>query len=418
MAATSSAGDPTRVPAPLLPEPENQPGCPASDHGPGIGPTRRGHLITGIRAWLVTRYEEVAAALTDTRLVMSAPEIQADLVRRGELPERFANLFQRRTKTLLSTDAPDHTRLRAMVNPSFAGRRIEELRPRAQEICDELLAEMERARIVDLIDSFAFPLSVRMICELLGVPSQDTEKFREWSHAIVFDHGDEESVAAYGKAMAGLDQYFGALIDAKRAAPGDDLASQLVEAYSTEEDADDAELRSMLSLLLVAGHETTANLIGNSVLLLLRNPDQLAALRADPALLPTAVEECLRLVGPVAFSSMRFTSEDVQFGEVTVPAGEIVALGLWTAGHDPAKFPDPLRFDVGRKVNPHLAFGRGAHFCIGANLARMEAQIALGSLLHRFDHIALDVAEEELRWRPANTRGPRQLPLRLTPAGT
>ncbi|MBV9845262.1 MAG: cytochrome P450 [Kutzneria sp.] len=409
MPAASSTGDPTQVPAPLT----------AKDITVGgIGPVCRGRLTTGIDAWLVTRYDEVAAALTDHRLVMSAPEIQADLVARGELPERFGSLFQRRTKTLLSTDPPEHTRLRRLVNPSFVGRRIEALRPRAQEICDGLAAAMavsaDSGQAVDVISSFAFPLSVMMICELLGVPAKDREKFREWSQAIVFDHGDRESVAAYAQGAASLDEYFGTLVECKRTQPAEDLVSQLVASYELEPVTDDAELRAMLSLLLIAGYETTANLIGNSVLLLSRHPDQLAVLRHDPTLLPAAVEECLRHVGPVAFSSMRFTTDDIQFGEVTVPRGQVVALGLWAADHDPERFTDPNTFDVSRKDNTHLAFGRGAHFCVGAALARMEAQVGLGTLVRLFDRFTLGVTEDELRWRPANTRGPRQLPIVLT----
>jgi cytochrome P450 len=377
-------------------------------------------LATGIGAWLVSRYAEVSAALGDPRLVMSAPDIEANLVERGELPQRFGSLFQRKSKSLLSTDPPDHTRLRKLVASSFTVRRVESLRPRTEAICEELATAMGKqataGQVVDLVDSYAFPLPVLMICELLGVPAEDREKFRGWTNAIVFDQGDEASVAAYRAAVASLDEYFGALIEAKRAHPGDDLTSALVAAHDDVDRLDSGELRTMLSLLLVAGHETTVNLIGNSVLMLLRNPDQLAALRADTALMANAVEECLRHVGPVAFSSMRFSTVDIVLGEVTIPAGQVVALGLWAADHDPDQFPDPHRFDITREDNGHVAFGRGAHFCVGANLARMEAQVAIKVLLRHFDDLALAVAEDELRWRPANTRGPISLPLHLTPA--
>ncbi|GAA0648519.1 cytochrome P450 [Kutzneria viridogrisea] len=415
MAATSSAGDPVRVPEPLLPAAR---ACPASGSAAAVGPAHRGRLVTGIESWLVTRYQEVAAALSDPRLVMSAPRIQQELVDRGALPERFGSLVQRRTRTLLSTDPPEHSQLRRLVNPSFSGRTVDLLRERARQVCGDLVYAMrERSRrgeVVDLVDEFAFPLSVTMICQLLGTPAEDRERFREWSQAIVFDHGDAESVAAYQHAMAAMDEYFGELIAAKRAAPAEDLVSQLVAADDERGGEDPAELRSMLSLLMIAGHETTANLIASGVLELLRNPEQLAALRADPGLLNPTVEECLRHAGPVAFSSMRFTTEEIRFGEVLVPRGEVVSLGLWAADHDPAHFPDPDAFDVHRRGDPHLAFGRGAHFCVGANLARMQAQVALGTLLDSFGEIKLAVPEEELSWRPANTRGPRHLPLRLT----
>ncbi|WP_188316642.1 cytochrome P450 family protein [Solihabitans fulvus] len=401
-----------------------RPGVPeprfAADDPSGVGPARPGRLVSGIEAWLVTRYHEVIAALTDPRLVMSAPDVEADLVRRGVLPKRFGTLFQRKAKTLVSSDPPDHTRLRALVGKTFTARRVESMRGRAREICAGLVDEMTRAaeagEVVDLVDSFAFPLPVMVISELMGVPAEDREDFRRWSDAIVFDQGDEASIAAYTRAAASLDEYFGRLVEAKRVDPGDDLVSGLIAAHDSGDRLDEAELRTMLSLLLIAGHETTVNLIANGVLLLTRNPAQFAALRAQPALVPVAVEEFLRHVGPVAFSSMRFTTEDVRFGEVIVPAGEVVALGLWAADHDPARFAEPHRLDVTRGDNPHLAFGHGTHFCVGASLARMEAEVAIGALVRHFAAIGLAVPEAELRWRPANTRGPVHLPVRLSVA--
>ncbi|MEV4312478.1 cytochrome P450 [Actinocrispum sp. NPDC049592] len=376
------------------------------------GPARRGRLTTGIDAWLVTRYDEVAAGLGDARLVMSAPAIEAELVARGELPQRFGSMFQRRTKSLLSTDPPDHTRLRKLVARSFTARRVEDLRPRAEKVCAELADAMAASsgQPVDLVGAYAFPLPVLMICELLGVPADDREQFRTWTNAIVFDQGDKASMDAYRTAVASLDSYFGVLVEKKRSDPGDDLTSALVAEDQLEPD----ELRMMLSLLLVAGHETTVNLIGNSVLTLLRNPYQLALLRANPSLVPAAVDECLRLAGPVAFSSMRFATTDIPLPDMTIPAGSVVALGLWTADHDPTHFPQPYRFDITRTGNSHLAFGRGVHFCVGAPLARMEAEVAIGTLLRRFTSLALAVPETELVWRPANTRGPVRLPMYLT----
>jgi cytochrome P450 len=412
----TASGDPATVPAPLLSDPAT--GRPV-DVGAsnGIGPARRGRLANGIVAWLVTRYDEVEAALADPRLVMSAPDVEAELVRRGELPQSFAAQFQRRSKSLLSTDPPEHTRLRTLVASSFTNRRVEALRPRARQICDDLAAalsaEAAGGRPVDLVDAFAFPLPVLMICELLGVPSEDREVFREWTNAIVFDQGDEGSVAKYRAASASLDEYLGALIEKKRHHPAEDLTSALVAACDEEASIDAAELRTMLVLLLVAGHETTVNLIGSSVLALLRSPDQFAALRARPELTANAVEECLRHVGPVAFSSMRFSTAEVELGEVTIPAGQAVAMGLWTADHDSNRFRDSDRFDITREDNRHLAFGRGAHFCLGANLARMEAQTAVHALLSHFHEMSLAVPEDQLRWRPANTRGLVSLPVHL-----
>jgi cytochrome P450 len=216
---TVSAGDPAQRPLPLI-------------HAPAAAcPAHRGRLVTGIDAWLVTRHAEVSAALSDPRLVMCAPDIEADLVRRGELSQRFSSLFQRRSKSLLSTDPPDHTRLRKLVAGSFTARRVQNLRPRAESICEQLVATMREqaaGHVVDLVSAYAFPLPVLMICELLGVPAEDRDVFRDWTNAIVFDQGDEASVAAYRAAVTGLDDYFGALIDTKRAHPGDDLTSALI----------------------------------------------------------------------------------------------------------------------------------------------------------------------------------------------
>ncbi len=295
---------------------------------------------------------------------------------------------------------------------------MDALRPRAEQVCEDLALalgkESASGDAVDLVDSYALPLPVVMICELLGVPTEDREDFRKWTNAIVFDQGDGPAVARYQAASASLDDYFGALVERKRDHPADDLTSALVAAHDGGSSLDAAELRTMLALLLVAGHETTVNLIGSSVLTLLRSPRQFAALRAHPELMADAVEECLRHVGPVGFSSLRFTTADLELGEVTIPAGQAVALGLWAADHDRGRFPDPAEFDIGRPDNRHLAFGRGAHFCVGANLARMEAQVAVHTLLRHFDDVSLAVPENELRWRMANTRGLVELPVRLT----
>ncbi|WNV85838.1 cytochrome P450 [Umezawaea sp. Da 62-37] len=380
MEAEQSTGDPAGVPAPLATDLDG--GCPMDvETSQGVGPARRGRLTSGIEAWLVTRYDEVDAALVDPRLVLSAPDVEADLVARGELPQRFAGQFQRARRSLLSTDPPEHTRLRGLVASSFTARRVEALRPRAERICVDLATALgEESGVVDLVDSYALPLPVLMICELLGVPPEDRETFRGWTNAIVFDQGDGPAVARYRAASASLDDYFGALVEHKRDHPADDLTSALVAAHDGGTSLDAAELRTMLALLLVAGHETTVNLIGSSVLTLLRSPGQFTALRAHPELMASAVEECLRHVGPVGFSSLRFTTADIELGEVTIPAGQAVALGLWAADHDRRRFPDPADFDIARSDNRHLAFGRGAHFCVGANLARMEAQVAVRTL--------------------------------------
>jgi cytochrome P450 len=313
---------------------------------------------------------------------------------------------------MLNSDPPDHTRLRRLVATAFTMRRVELLRPRVAEITEDLLAGLAGQDEVDLVDAFAFPLPVTVICELLGVPHADRDAFRAWSTTLV-SAGEAETLAVAGRDMAA---YLRQLIAAKRAAPADDMVSALVQAH--EDDGDrltEAELVAMAFLLLVAGHETTVNLIANGVLALLRHPDQLAALRGDPALLSGAVEEFLRYDGPISHATLRYTVEPVELSGVTIPAGEFVVVSLSSANRDGDRFPDADRLDITRAAGGHLAFGHGIHFCLGAPLARLEGQIAIGRLLDRFPGLSLAVDPDQLRWRNSTLlRGLESLPVRLS----
>jgi cytochrome P450 len=274
---------------------------------------------------------------------------------------------------MLNSDPPDHERLRRLVNKAFTARRVDRLRPRITEITAGLLDDMSTRSEVDLLASFAFPLPITVICELLGVPVADQHDFRTWSATIVSDTATPEVFQAHATAMI---RYFIALLAAKRHEPADDLLSALISARDDGDRLSENELLSMAFLLLVAGHETTVNLIGNGVLALLLNPAELARLGADPSLIGGAVEELLRYVNPVNNATFRFAAEPVEIGGVRISRGDPVLVALSSANRDPSRFGDPDRLDLGRDSSGHLAFGHGIHYCLGAPLARLEAEIA------------------------------------------
>lgn len=370
----------------------------------------------GGRYWLITRYADVRAALADPRLhkdwagKLTGPDWSPDPVT-GYL-----------SRHLLNADPPDHTRLRRLVSKAFTARRVAGLRPRVEAITSALLDEMAGRRDageaeVDLIEAFAFPLPVTVICELLGVPARDRDSFKEWSHAML------SSVSAEGEfrtAASAMYYYFTRLLEQKRTAPSDDLVSALIAARDAGDSAeggdslDERELIAMLFLLLVAGHETTTNLIASGTLALLTYPAELSRLRADPSLLPGAVEELLRYANPLNHATERFTLEPVQIGGVTIPAREWVLCVTSSANRDPGRFTDPDRLDVGRDAGGHVGFGHGIHYCLGAPLARLEGEVAFGALLSRFPALSLAAEPSMLRWRPSSLiHGLETLPVRL-----
>jgi cytochrome P450 len=318
---------------------------------------------------------------------------------------------------MLNSDPPVHERLRRLVNKAFTARRVERLRPRITAITTALLDDMSTREQVDLLASFAFPLPITVICELLGVPVADQDDFRTWSATIVSDTARPEVFQAHATAMV---RYFRTLLAAKRHEPADDLLSALIAARDDGDRLTEDELVSMAFLLLVAGHETTVNLIGSGVLALLLNPAELARLRAfgsEPALIGGAVEELLRYVNPVNNATFRCAAEPVEIGGVRIGRGDPVVVALSSANRDPSRFGDPDRLDLGRDSSGHLAFGHGIHYCLGAPLARLEAEIAFSHLLARFGSIRLAVPAESLRWRPSTLiHGLESLPVRLFPA--
>ncbi|HEV8557977.1 MAG TPA: cytochrome P450 [Actinophytocola sp.] len=376
-------------------------------------PVREVVTPRGLKVWLVTRYQDARDALADPTLhknMRDGRELFTKHSTTGSADELFG---QELSSHMLNSDPPDHTRLRKLVAKAFTMRRVELMRPRIAEITEELLDGLAGRDEVNLVDDFAFPLPVTVICELLGVPQADRDDFRRWSN-VLLSAGNFEEVHAAGEAMA---TYLYQLVTGKVEHPADDMLTALVQARDDEgggEGLGEFELVSMAFLLLVAGHETTVNLIANGVLSLLRNPDQLAALRADPALLPGAVEEFLRYESPVNHATLRYTTVPVTLGGVEIPAEEFVLVSLGSANRDGNRFADPDQVDITREAGGHLAFGHGIHFCLGAPLARLEGQIAIGGLLDRFPDLALAVDPAELRWRNSTLlRGLESLPVRI-----
>ncbi|MFF0749293.1 cytochrome P450 [Streptomyces sp. NPDC004267] len=364
------------------------------------GPVHEVETPDGIPAWLVVGYDEARAALADQRLSKSFDDF-------GLLRPQDEVMGPH----LLSTDPPDHARLRKLVAGEFTARRVEALRPRVQELTDELLDAMAPAGRGDLIDSLAFPLPITVICELLGVPAADRDTFRAWSNELVAPTGTPSDMEAAALAFR---DYLDELIEDKRCSgPGDDLLSALIAGRAEDGDRLSlSELRALAYLLLIAGHETTVNLIGNTVRALLTHPAQLAALRADFGLIDAAVEEGLRYDGPVENATFRFTREPLTLGGAEIPAGAIVLVALASGARDPGRFPEPDRFDIRREPRGHLAFGHGIHFCLGAPLARLEGKTAIESLLRRFPRLEIDPEAGSWEWLPGMLiRGTRHLPV-------
>ncbi|MET3576731.1 cytochrome P450 [Bhargavaea ullalensis] len=308
---------------------------------------------------------------------------------------------------------PEHKRLRNLVSSAFTPKMINGMRDRIQEIADELLDEMEGKERVDLIDEFAFPLPIIVICEILGIPAEDRDNFRIWSNAMIEGSGGDYA-GDIGQHMQAFVEYLGKRFAMLREHPADDLISRLIIAEEEGDRLTEQELYGVVSLLIIAGHETTVNLISNGVMTLLQHPDQLKLLKEQPDLIKKAVEEILRFEGPVEFSTSRWAGEDLEFKGQLMKKGDLVIIILNSADHDPEKFDDPEVFDITRKKSVHLAFGFGIHTCLGAPLARLEGEIAISSFFNRFPESRLGTAPDELEWRPGMiVRGVKELPVIL-----
>jgi pimeloyl-[acyl-carrier protein] synthase len=368
-------------------------------------------LRSPVGVWLVLGYDEAVSILRDHHRFSVD---HRNRMQTAELTERLGPTPSERgmENIMLFKDPPDHTRLRGLVNKAFTPRVVESMRRRIQEVVDELIDRVEPAGEMDVISDFAYPLPVTVIAEMLGIPAEDRDSFRKWSTQIapILDPmiGDETFMQIAEAGLA-LSMYFDGLVAKRRADPKDDLITELIQAEDQGERLSEEELRATLILLLVAGHETTMNLIGNGTLALLRHPDEAHRLRANPGLGRTAVEELLRYDGPVHLTA-RTALEDTEVGGQTIAKGELAICILGAADRDPRHFAEPDALDVGRDPNRHLAFSAGAHFCVGATLARTEAQIAFETLLRRLPGLRLATDDPEYR-ETITLRGLKALPV-------
>ncbi|MFJ5226962.1 cytochrome P450 [Streptomyces sp. NPDC088400] len=380
-------------------------------------PVHRATLPSGVEAWLVTRYGDAKQALADARLSKNPVHHAGPAHARGKtgIPgERNADLMTH----LLNIDPPDHTRLRRLVSKAFTPRRVAEFAPRVQELTDRLIDGFAAGGEADLIHEFAFPLPIYAICDLLGVPREDQDDFRDWAGMMIrHGGGPRGGVARSVKKMRG---YLAELIHRKRENPGDDLISGLIRAGDHGEHLSENEAAAMAFIILFAGFETTVNLIGNGMYTLMRHPEQRARLQAsldagETDLLATAVEELLRYDGPVEMATWRYATEPLTLGGRRIATGEPVLVVLAAADRDPERFTEPDTLDLARRDNQHLGYGHGIHYCLGAPLARLEGQTALATLLTRLPDVRLAEDPADLRWRGGLImRGLRTLPVRFT----
>ena len=371
--------------------------------------------------FFVTHYDEVLETLLDDRYAvdphstMSSEQVEK---LESQTPEEF-RLFSR---SIISLDPPDHTRLRKLVQPSFTGRGMEALRGSIQEIVDDLLDGAERDaaergevapnRQMDLIEAFAYPFPVTVISDMLGIPREDRETIRGWTENLLrVDRGrvDDEVRAGLGEFISYLKELF----EAKRHAPTDDMISRLVHVEEEGNVLKEDEILATVFLMYLAGHVTTVNLVGNGVVALLTHPEQLAKVKANPDLLAKGVvEETLRYWGPVDFIGRRIAREDVEVGGTVITEGEEATVSLGSANRDPERFANPDVFDITRPdANRHVAFGKGIHVCLGAPLARVEGQVAFATLFRRFPELRLAIPAEEVRWSGSFLRGFARLPV-------
>ncbi len=365
--------------------------------------------------WYVSGYDDCRSLLRDNRLGKGEPR-GGGLFDGSEAPLIGGDRESPRERSMLFLNPPDHTRLRGLVSRAFTPRRIEEMRPRVAAMVDELLDPIADAGEADLVEHLSYRLPVRVIGEMVGVPSSDHDEMREHIDKLVVtlepSYTQEQAEAAYASSLVVAD-YMTDLMEQRRREPADDLMSALIDARDGADQLTDGELVSTVILLYAAGFETTTNLISNGVWLLLSHEDQLARLRADRTLLGPAVEEILRYESPVQLDG-REAFEDIEVGGHTIPAGETAITLLGGANRDPAMIDDPERFDITRGEIPLISFASGIHYCLGANLARMEGQVTIGGLLDRFEHIEL--VDDQPEWKPGLTlRGLARLPVQVKP---
>jgi cytochrome P450 len=372
----------------------------------GETPVTQTVLPNGVAVYLVTRYADVLAGLKDERLIKNIHNARPPglLARLGVVP----NL---NNTNMLRADPPEHTRLRALAHAAFTPKFVNQMRGHVQDIADRLLDAAQPNGKMDLINDFAFPLPITVITEMLGVPTADEHKFREWSTATIASGALSGEGTHLVPEMLPLVQYMRQLVGERRKSPQEDLIRQLILAEENDDHLSETELIGTTILLLIAGHETTVNLIGNGTLALLQQPEQIEKLKQDPSVIRPAVEEILRVVNPVQMVN-RYAAVDLEIGGVKIPRGSHLILVVAAGNHDAAFVDAPDQLDVMHSDAKHLAFGQGIHYCLGAPLARLEGEIAFTTLLKRLPNLRLADPNQKLEWRPAiELRGLSTLPV-------
>jgi cytochrome P450 len=365
----------------------------------------------GNRFWLVTRYADAVAVSRAHHHFVKNYRNTLTATERAQLPLE-SSFEQMLNSHMLNQDGADHARLRGLVNKAFGARNVNQLRSRIQMIADGLLDQVQAAGQMELLEAFALPLPITVIAELLGIPPADHNQFRVFSNAFISSAQTAEEQMQQGQVIMDFIAYLGQLFAERRHSPQADLITALLQAEEAGESLSEEELYSMVILLIVAGHETTVNLIGNGILTLLQHPAHWASLRADPSLIPAAVEELLRYDGPIDHSTARYAAEDVEIGGQCIHRGEQVVISRTAINRDPAQFAEPETLDFHRPENRHLSFGLGVHYCLGAALARLEMEVALHTLLRRMPNLRLTVPVATLTWRQvALLRGLERLPV-------
>lgn len=358
------------------------------------------------KAWMVTRLEEAVQVLKDSKqFTVEMGKVFGERANHG-MGDGAGSLI---SQSMIMVDEPDHRRLRSLVSKAFTPKYIQGLRPSIQQLADELIDHVQDQGRMDIVSDYAFPLPINVISTMLGVPSDSRPIIRAWSDVLTGSANPTNSRTNAGQAV---EEYLLQLIAEKRRNPTDDLISQLVQIEEEGDRLDEAELLSMIALLIFAGHETTSNLISIGTLMLLDYPNQMARLQSDPTLIPSAVEELLRYNSPVFSPAPRFAAEDVDLNGQQIHRGDIVLIVLGSANRDETQFTDADELDIARSLNRHVAFGQGIHVCLGAPLARLEGDIAFTTLLSRLPHLRLDVPRESITWRGGfNLRGLTSLPV-------
>jgi cytochrome P450 len=375
-------------------------------------------VIAGDRkpAWLVTRYSDVAAALKDPRLGKDPFRVLGPEDQAKKLPW-IPSFVRPMMQNMLDQDPPNHTRLRGLVQQAFTPRRIEELRRRIEAITEDLVARARQKGAIDLLDELALPLPMAVISEMLGVDEADRPRFRAWTNRVVSVVSPMTMILAMPAVYMFMRYLRGVIAKRRREADRDDLIAALLRAEEAGKGLSDDELVAMILLLIIAGHETTVNLIASGTLGLLDQPDALQHLRREPSVIKPAVEELLRFTSPVDLATERYSREEVAFGEHVIPRGERVFAVLGSANHDEQVFASPERLVLDREPNKHLAFGNGPHYCLGAPLARLEAQVAFGAIARDLPGLELAVPRDSLRWKPSQIlRGLTRLPVKCDSA--